>query len=207
MKIGGYSFNPFPFGVPGSLRETASASSVASAEGAVMGQGASTARPAGDGGYLRIGLSSDATDGEGRGALRDRLAAVLDPIHRKSGQLDAVLDRVMAAIGEKLAGGELGQGAEALQIRFTSLRTDHGGAATIDQTVMEIGVVRGSTVAAADTTVLGLDGRGMGIDAAAIGRAWRSGSFSRSVALPSAPDDPGLEAARAALERLRSSRA
>jgi hypothetical protein len=198
-KIGGSSFNPYPFGVPGSLREAGTASGRGTAEGT----GAAATRSAAGTGYMSIDLSAGAVEGEEREVLRKRLTAVLDPIHRKSGQLDAVVDRVMDALRERLSGAG---GAEALQIRFSSLKTDHGGIATVDQTVMEVGVVRDGKVAAADTALFGLDGGEMAMDAASIARAWRTGSFAQNVALPSVPEDAALKAARGALDRIAGGR-
>lgn len=199
-KIGGSFFNPYPFGVPGSLREAGSAPG----RGAAEGMGAAATRSAAGTGYMGIDLSAGAVEGEGREALRKRLTDVLDPIHRKSGQLDAVVDRVMGALRERLSGAG---GAEALQIRFSSLRTDHGGVATVDQTVMEVGIVRDGRVAAADTALFGLDGGELAMDAGSVAMAWRTGTFSRSVALSSMPEDAALKAARGALDRLRASTA
>ncbi|HEV7371282.1 hypothetical protein [Arenibaculum sp.] len=189
--IGGVGF--FPFGVPGSLRGDVAEARPAS------GQAPGTRQAAAPGAAIRLDLGGAGTDAETR--LRERLGQVVGVLHRDAAERDAVVGRMMDALRGRL------DGADAVEIRVTSLRVDHGGAATVTQPVIEVGTVKDGRVGAEDTSVFALDGRSAGLGAAAIAEGWRHGTFASRQDLPPAPDaDAGLKAAREALERLRALR-
>jgi hypothetical protein len=164
-------------------------------------------RPAAVPGAIELKLPAGGRDEAGlRGLLRGRLEGMLGVFHKDPDRLREVADRAVSAL-EGQIGKARETGVDAVQFRLGTLRTSYGPGLRVDQTVIEVGLVRDGRVAGADAAVLGLDGRGTGLDEASTGRGVASGVFSRAAELPldARAESDQLRSMRAALEKIKAS--